>query len=537
MMDGSLSYPARDYVRRQRWIDALTAAAIVLVTLASASALALGISPLIPLALLTVAGGSVAIGVLWRRPVRIVYLLVLCALVVEQYAIVGLDPVTTHIPFYQTLSGAFRIPVSVSPAELILLLGIAAVLLPPLARKRRPSGFYRGALFGPMMFFLLAIVVAFLNGFLGVFASSGYWQNAAWAEGRSFVYLIAAYVLASNLVVTREDLTPIVWILVLGLGFKGFQGIQNYVSEQQQGLHLEAITAHEDVLFYAAFFLFLAALFVYRGPRRLRKVMLWCLPALAFTDLATSRRIAFFVLGAGALVFAAALFKSRKRLFMRIAPPAVVLLTVYAVIFWNHPYNTVGQPIRAFRSQFGFADARDQSSDQWRVLENQNITLNIRQAGLTGLGFGRQYTFYVAEPNLLAVDPTTGQTTGFVYWTYITHDSVFWVWMKMGVLGFVAFWYLIGSAVVVGIITVRRLNDGYLRAIALTTAGLVVMQVVFSYGDLGLTYSRTMILLGCMLGVLVRLPELDTPPEPVPVPASTPRAVERTWSQVGASTA
>jgi hypothetical protein len=31
---------------------------------------------------------------------------------------------------------------------------------------------------------------------------------------------------------------------------------------------------------------------------------------------------------------------------------------------------------------------------------------------------------------------------------------------------------------------------------------LVAMQVIFSYGDLGLTYARPMIVLGCMLGVL-----------------------------------
>jgi hypothetical protein len=37
------------------------------------------------------------------------------------------------------------------------------------------------------------------------------------------------------------------------------------------------------------------------------------------------------------------------------------------------------------------------------------------------------------------------------------------------------------------------------------------MQAVFSYGDLGLTYSRSMIFLGCMLGLLARLPTFDRP--------------------------
>ena len=35
------------------------------------------------------------------------------------------------------------------------------------------------------------------------------------------------------------------------------------------------------------------------------------------------------------------------------------------------------------------------------------------------------------------------------------------------------------------------------------------MQVIFSYGDLGLTYSRSMIFLGCMLGMLAAFPALE----------------------------
>ncbi len=102
------------------------------------------------------------------------------------------------------------------------------------------------------------------------------------------------------------------------------------------------------------------------------------------------------------------------------------------------------------------------------------------------------------------------------YWTYITHNAIFWVWMKMGLFGFIAFWFLVGSAIVQGLVTFRQLSDGYLQALALVIVGLVAMQIIFSYGDLGLTGARTMIYLGCMLGGLVRLPTLDRGCEPPP---------------------
>jgi hypothetical protein len=84
----------------------------------------------------------------------------------------------------------------------------------------------------------------------------------------------------------------------------------------------------------------------------------------------------------------------------------------------------------------------------------------------------------------------------------------------MGLIGFILFWNLMGSAVVLGLVTFRQLRDRYLQALALVASGVVLMQVIFSYGDLGLTYSRSMIFLGCMVGmlaVLSRLPALEDP--------------------------
>ena len=101
--------------------------------------------------------------------------------------------------------------------------------------------------------------------------------------------------------------------------------------------------------------------------------------------------------------------------------------------------------------------------------------------------------------------------TGFTYWRYIAHNAIYWVWMKMGLVGFMLFWNLIGSAVILGIVTFRQLRDSYLKALALIVAGVVLMQVIFSYGDLGLTYSRSMVFLGLHAGCAGRTPGARKP--------------------------
>jgi hypothetical protein len=491
---------------RGRWFR-LGSAALLLGALAGSLALAQGASPEVPLLMLVAAAVFIILGILWRQPVVSLYSLVFAALFIEQWGIVGLEPLTAQTHFFQSLSGFTPLQLPIMPADFVLVTGLLAVGLGD--RARGAPRFYRGALFGPLAFFVAAVIGSFLYGVVGGSGTGPFNPNAAWVEVRAFLQLAGVYLLASSLITDRRRLTIVVWMVIVALGMKGVQGIHNYIMEKELGVYLEAITGHEDVLFFASLFLLLIAMFVYGRNKNQQKAMLWFFWPIAFTMLATGRRIGFLIFALGLLITSLSLFKIRRDLFLKVIPPALILVGVYTGIFWNRGGTTLGQPVRAFQSQIGIGSERDRLSNEWRRLENRNIALNIESAPLTGLGFGRPYKFYIAEPSL--------DGTGFVYWNYITHNAVFWVWMKMGVVGFVAFWFLMGSAIVGGLITFRTLSDGYLKALAITAVSLVAMQLFFSYGDLGLTYTRNMIYLGVMLGILVRLPSLDTKAQMAPI--------------------
>jgi hypothetical protein len=136
-------------------------------------------------------------------------------------------------------------------------------------------------------------------------------------------------------------------------------------------------------------------------------------------------------------------------------------------------------------------------------MENINIERTIARSPLLGLGFGQRYFFWIEEPTLDA--------SGFTYWRYITHNAIYWVWIKLGVVGFVLFWYLIGSALLLGCVVFRRLRDGELRAFTIMAVGLIAMQMIFSYADLGLTSSKNMAYFGVLLGALASLDRLSRP--------------------------
>ncbi|HET9493781.1 MAG TPA: O-antigen ligase family protein, partial [Chloroflexia bacterium] len=459
--------------KRQRRERLAGAVGLIAAAMAFATALVLLTGPL-PLAL----GFAALLGVtvIAQNPRIGLYLLLFNAILLEQWGIVGLDPVTKWFPFYETLSGAYGAGVPVSPVEMVLLVTLAAVVLPRLIR--RDGAFERGPLFLPLALFLAFVVGSIAYGVAAPGGAGPFYLNAAWAETRSFFYLGITYVLAVNLIRTQAQLRTFVWLFIVAVGIKSVQGIVRYVYARGNGLRLESIVGHEDVVFFAALVLLLGALLFFgKGfaavTRRQMWVMAAAVPPLVFTLLVTRRRLGFIVLGVALILMGLVLLRTRRDIFMRLVPVAVLVVVVYTIVFWNNT-GALGEPIRAFRSIATPTTERDMLSNAWRDLENLNIAYNIAGSPVTGLGFGRPYAFIVTQPPLDA--------TGFTYWRYIAHNAIYWVWMKMGLVGFMLFWNVIGSAVVLGLVTFRRLRDGYLRSLALLVAGVALMQVFFSYG-------------------------------------------------------
>lgn len=502
MVDVVRNLSVHQQLKRQRREQAVGAVGLIVSALVFGIALVLLTGPL-PLVLgLAVLLFALSIAL---KPQVGLYVLLFCAIFLEQWGIVGLDPWTAQFPFYQTLAGSSDFPLPVSPVEIVLLFTLAVVLLPHIAR--RGVRFERGPLFVPLLLFLTFVLASIVYGVVARGGAGPFDLRAAWEETRAFFYLGITYVLASNLIRTRTHLRIFIWLFIAAIGLKSVQGVVRYIYVRSNEIQVDTIIGHEDVVFFAAFVVLVAALVLFGArlapsARRQVRVMLIVLPPLILTLLVSNRRLGFVVLATGLILVAILLLRSRRELFLRLAPAAVLTLGIYIPLFWNGT-GTLSAPIRAIRSIVAPTTERDRSSNAWRDLENMNIDYNVHSAPITGLGFGRPYSFIVAQPPLDA--------TGFTYWRYIAHNAIYWVWMKMGLLGFIIFWYLLGSAVALGLTTFRQLRDGYLKAIALVVAAVVLMQVIFSYGDLGLTYSRSMIFLGCMLGALARLPSVADP--------------------------
>jgi hypothetical protein len=380
-----------------------------------------------------------------------------------------------------------------SPLEIALLLTFCSWLLQGIATRR--LHLRGGSLGAPVILFTAALLFGFANGIV----NGGDLNIALW-ESRYLVYAIMAYVLVINTVRTRAQLLAVGAVALVSTTGFAIEGAYRKIVLIRAGLlnvPQEFEYAHEDAVILCAAIMFALALIVFGGPRLLRLFGVMALPILFFTLLSAERRAGFIALVVAFTALALVLLFGHRKAFVLVVIPLTVIAVVYVALFWSDT-TLLGQPARAIRSLLE-PDPRDASSNFYRFLETFNVRTNILTQPWTGVGFGREFTFFTPLPDL----------SWWPFWHYEAHNQILWVWLKTGALGFVSFLFLMGSALARGARLTTRLADAPLRSLTAFALATVVIALVFSYVDLGLVSARIMLLVGVALGIIGAIDSLQ----------------------------
>lgn len=433
------------------------------------------------------------------------------------FALVGDQVTISWFPFNKNLSSRESIMwvsdgVSLSPLELTLLFGLAAVGIRRWSEGRRI--FARGEVNIPFAIFLVAVVFGFVNG-----VTRGGDLRIAIIEVRPLFYFPMVYLLAISICDQARHFRYVMYSALAAIALQGL--LSAYFASQLgpgQLDTLETLTEHGSSIGMNLLFLMLIMSFVIRGcPWRMRLALMVAAGPVVWVYLLSQRRVAFVSLVVALIMLGVVLFWRQRRTFWYVVPIILVFTVGYVGAFWNST-SPAGFPAQAVKTVVApeSLSVEDQQSDQYRLIENFNLRWTIRSSPLLGLGFGQPFLRPIPLPDI----------SFFEFNEYLPHNSVLWMWIKTGFVGFLSFLYVIARSIVAGVDRVRRQALGVDLAVSAGGLFMVVMFSMYMIGDIAWEPRNSMLFGVCLAMCISRAgisPDEPENPTPPPTAKTNPR--------------
>lgn len=432
------------------------------------------------------------------KPEYSLYTLVFLVLIFDQFGIPLHEPLTFHIDFFKNLKEVSYLPTFpgavFNPIEMHLLFLIIGVLI---LSVRKDYSYRPVPVWGAFLWFFGALLFAFYYGL----SRGGDFLVALW-EIRALFYFSVFYLLVPQIIRNKAQIQVLVWIFIIGISFKAFQGIGRFVNLGFTTAGLATLTNHEDPVFMVTLFVLLFGLLVYRVDHRQRRWLLILLLPLALGFYVAMRRAAYASFLVSSATFIVLLPAGIRRNIMKYVIPCIIGAVIYGAAFWNSS-GTIARPVQMIKS--GLVQPtmeenyEDYLSNLYRDQENYDLAQTVVNEPVIGKGFGKKYD-----------QPIELVHIRFPLRDYIPHNEIYWILVKTGSVGFLAFWFFFNAYAARGVKVFARLEDPYLKAVMLVVIIAIINQMVVAFFDLQLTYYRNMIYLGCLLGLLPAIEEQGT---------------------------
>ena len=489
------------------WAGMLTSLAIVFGCIAAISYLSpqTGALPLCLVGLVAIAAVWTPF-VLWNNPPLGLYLIFVSALLFPGTGGTAVTTIpTTYVPVWWNISsigqylghtGALN-AIAVSPAELIIVLtGLFWLVRSVVNREFR-------LMRGPFGIAIAAYLATVAFGFAHGMATGGD-RTIALYEVRAQAEFLLSYLLAVNIITDRKQIVTLLWIAVIAIGIQGVFGTITFIV-QHGVVSDQGILSHDDSLVLNMLFFLAFLVVITRSSPRLAKYALWALPGAIISQIANNRRasIAAFAISLIAVIpILWTTFPLRRQAIKWFVASIVLFAMVYLpAAAWNSD-GAWALAARAVRSQIAPSE-RDASSDAYRRDEIIDLLATRNSSPWMGYGYGKPFLQPVPLPVL---------TTELL--KYMPHNSVLWIWMRLGHLGFFCFLMMYACVLIRGAQILKVTRDPLLKVMGMIAIAYMLSLFVYGKYDLQFVNARQMNLTAILIGILGILPRLDFVEEP-----------------------
>lgn len=424
---------------------------------------------LVPLALATVL-------ILLYRPLAL-------AVVVVGLTILCEGPTFGFLHFTSKLY--IQIYKGLTPLDILVVLVVLAVGIDAI-RRRRPVRVPRALIPGVVML-LLAMLVGIITGH-----AAGVSLRTVVLSENVLVYVLLLPVVLANLNVDRRQVTILLGgavALAILKATLGLVEVLGHYGEKFEGT--STLTYYEPtanwLIMIALLWAFATILARARPPR-------WVLLAspLLIASLALSYRRSFWI--AAVLGLLLVLLLGTSPIGRRMLLPTGLMLALAIVLLGSiHLQNQIPAVKRV--ESLAPSKLTTNVEDRYRLDERANVLGEIRRDPITGLG--------MSVPWQAIVQPLSAEhENGREY----VHFAALWFWLKLGVLGLVAYFAILAGAAVLAWRAWRRSAERLLRAFGLASlcglAGLVVIETTATFTGVD---PRFTVLLCAQIGLLALL--------------------------------
>jgi O-antigen ligase len=458
-----------------RRLQALGESELALAGAASAGTLLVGLllSHKLGLASLLVPLAIVLVVIAMRKPLFMLSLAVAAAILCEgtTFGILTFSS-KLYTPLYKNLTAL----------DALVLAAIVSIGW-EVVRKRRPL-YVPGVLVLPSLFLLLAMLAGAIVG-----SSAGSSLKFVLISENVLLYLVLLPIAVANLEIDRR------WLKSLLIGLFALAIVKAVLGLIEVGSgHGAQIEGSSTLTYYepaANWLVMVAILGLFAAIVARVRPPLWMLlgsPLLVASLLLSYRRSFWIAVVLGlVLVFLLGASPVGRRMLV----PTALLITGAILLLGSINFQSQA-PIIKRATSLNPSSIDTNIEDRYRLDERANVLAEIKRDPITGIGM---HVPWKATVRTLSTEHENGRE-------YV-HFAVLYYWLKMGILGLLAYLSVIIAALVLAWRTWRRNGDPLLRAFGLAslcaTAGLVVLETTASFTGVDIRFT---VIFASQLGLL-----------------------------------
>lgn len=424
------------------------------------------------------------------------YVLLLGVILFEQFHVQGFDFLISHDAYFRSATNIpffSYLPVEIlSLFELHFLLICVSMLLMHLLNVGS-----RWRSIPAARSYTIFLVIIFAAVVYGIQKSGSVY--AVFVESRALFYFMLLYIAVPQIIQTKRQIRTFFWILITAVSIKTLFVVYWYNRSGYMQGDSNMLFGSENTLFILTLVVLGLSFIVVRVKDYQKWFLIALMPLLVIGYYAVAATAAYIALAVTVGVFCFLIPAAALKKMILLVSTFLIAVILYSALFTG---NKSGGGLVNGQAKLESAWTKvkqtfaDVDTKLYEEAKQYKVSEVLVENPFVGTGFGYAAEYKVASTNVLTVREK------------IPHNQILWLLLKVGILGLLAFIVLFLTYLTKAFKLLSRVIDTYLAIVLRVIVIVVVYQLIMLFFEPQLVYYRSMIFLGCLMGMFPAISQI-----------------------------